>query len=177
MSNIDFKTVVPAAQRGDKAAWDTLMAGFYAWSVTQAGRIARDSEQAKDIALGFWEWMKDGKGIQDYDPAKGSFYTWMTAQLRFRALDAVKLQKTKVVYYSEVGDPDSFDPDPADRIMALQDLNAIADKLEPTQQTVFWMLLEGETAEDIATALEVSEKRARNLIGEVRAVISAQIGS
>jgi len=174
-SNIDFKTIVPAAQRGDKAAWDKLMTGFYAWSVTQARHIARDSEQAKDIALGFWEWMRTQNGIRDYDPAKGSFYTWMGAQLRYRALDAMKVQKPRLVY-SEANDPDSFEPDPETGVMAMQDLNVIADKLGPTQRDVFWLLLEGETVEAIASALEVSEKRARNLIGEVRAAITAQRG-
>ena len=49
---VDFKTVVPALQAGDKAAWDMLMTKFYAWSVTQVKQVVRDPERAKDGPFG-----------------------------------------------------------------------------------------------------------------------------
>ena len=181
MSSIDFTVIVPALQAGDKAAWDKLMVAFYAWSVTQAKSVVRDAEQAKDIAVEFWAWLRTD-GVKGFDPAKGSFYNWMASQLRYRALDATKRQKPKVAYYSCVSDPNSFDPeavdpDPVLQLSAMQDLNAIAAGLKPAQRDVFWLLLEGATVEDIAADCGVSEKRARNMIGEVREAIRAQRGT
>ena len=173
---IDFKTVVPAAQAGDKAAQDTLMVAFYAWSVTQARTVVHDAERAKDIAVGFWAWLFTEGGVLGYDPAKGAFYPWMEKQIHYRALKAVKQKQPPVVYYSEVSDPNSWSADPTNKVGALEDLEVIADKLRGTQKDVFWLLLEGETVEAIAEACGVSEKRARNLIGQVREAIRAQIG-
>ena len=177
MSNIDFKTVVPAAQAGDKAAQDALMKAFYAWSVSEVRRIIHDSERAKDIAVDFWTWLFTGHGVLDYNAAKGAFYPWMANQLRYLALERTK-QEPKLVYFSEVNDPESFDaPDPAAQLSALQDLEAIAKAMKSAQhKDVFWRLIEGATPEEIASEIGVSVKRARNLIGEVRAVIQAQIG-
>jgi len=177
MSNIDFKTVVPAAQAGDKAAHDALMAAFYAWSVSEVRRIVRDSERAKDIAVDFWTWLFTGKGVLEYDAAKGAFYPWMANQLRYRALERAK-QEPQLMYCSEVNDPDSFAAsDPAAQLSALQDLDAVAKAMKSAQhKDVFWRLIEGATPEDIASEIGVSVKRARNLIGEVRAVIQLQIG-
>jgi len=172
---IDFKSVVPAAQAGDKAARDKLMAAFYAWSVTQARAIVHDSERAKDIAVDFWTWLYTEGGIIGYDPTKGAFYPWMESQLWYRALNAVK-QKQPQIVYSEVSDPNSWDADPTSKIGALEDIETIADKLRGTQKDVFWLLLEGSTVEEIAAACSVSEKRARNMIGQVREAIRAQIG-
>jgi len=169
---VDFKTVVPALQAGEKAAWDALMTKFYAWSVTQVKQTVRDPERAKDIAVDFWAWLR--MGVLEFDPAQGSFYNWMASKLKYRALDAAKQKAPRVVYHSQVNDPDSFDP--TLQVGAMQDLNAIADRLKPTQQEVFWLLLEGATVEDIATSGGVSKKRAQNLIGEVRGAITAQRG-
>ena len=176
MSAIDFKTVVPAAQAGDKAAQNLLMEKFYAWSVTVARGTIRDPEQAKDIAVDFWTWMFTGKGILEYDSAKGAFYSWMEMRLKYRALDAMKKQQPKLVYYSEVQNPDSWDVDPASQLGAMQDLQAIAEGLKPTQRDVFWLLLEGETPAGIAGQCGVTEKRARQLIGQVREAIRKKIG-
>jgi DNA-directed RNA polymerase specialized sigma24 family protein len=174
MNTINFKKVVPRLQAGNKAAWDELMAGFYGWSVTQVKRVVRDPERAKDVAVEFWAWLQ-GKGVLEYNPKKGPFYGWMAAQLRYRALDAAKQKKAPVVYYSEVSDPDSFDP--TLQLSAMQDLSAIADSLKPMQKDVLAMLLDGATVQEIADDCEVSVKRARNLIGEVRRAITAQRGA
>ena len=174
---IDFKTVVPAAQAGDKAAQDALMKDFYAWSVFVAKTIARDPELAKDIAVAFWAWLFTEGGVLEYDPAKGAFFSWMEMRIKYRVKDAVKSQSPKLVYFSEVNDPEAFDPDPTDRLSALQDLEAIAAKLRgPTQKEVFWRLIEGATPKEIADECGISEKRARNVIGEVRELIRATIG-
>jgi DNA-directed RNA polymerase specialized sigma24 family protein len=179
MTQIDFKTAVPAAQAGDKAAQDILMSAFYAWSVSEVRRIVRDSERAKDIAVDFWTWMFREKGVLEYDAAKGAFYPWMTNALRYRALERTK-QEPKLIYTSEVNNPESWDtaPDPSERLSALQDLEAVAKAMRSAQhKDVFWRLIEGATADEIALEIGVSVKRARNLIGEVRAVIQAHIGA
>lgn len=174
---VDFDILVPAAQAGNKAAQDALMASFYAWSVSEARRVVRDTERAKDIAVDFWSWLFKDKGVLEYDAARGAFYPWMAAQLRYRALAALGEKQPKVVYYSEVSDPNTWSPDPAVRVGALQDLEAVAADLKSGQhKDVFWRLIEGVTPQEIADELGISIKRARNLIGEVRAVIVRHTG-
>ena len=59
---------------------------------------------------------------------------------------------------------------------ALQDAEEVARKLRTAQhKDVFWRLIEGATASEIADELDISVKRARNLISEVRAVIAEQL--
>ena len=178
---IDFKTAVPAAQAGEKAAQDALMTGFYAWSVTHAKQYVRDSEMAKDVAVEFWAWMFAG-GIKDYDPEKGAFFPWMANKLRYRALDEGRKGRPQVMYYSEVNDPRTGDMDPTagsvaiDLAKAQADLETVAAQLTTAQQKeVFWRLIEGATPAEIADEIGVSVKRAQNLIGEVRAVITEQL--
>ena len=171
--NIDFKIVIPKAQAGDKAARDTLMAAFYAKTVTIAKSVVRDSEAAKDVALGFWEWLYAEDGIAQ---VREAFYPWMEKVVRSRALAAAQKRQPKVMYYSEVQDPDSWSSDPADKVGAVQDLQVIAAKLNQAQQDVFWLLLEGETPAEIAEQCEITERHARRLIDQVREVITDQIG-
>lgn len=171
---LNFEVLIPAVQAGDKAARDELMEAFYAWSITRVKIIVRDPERAKDVAVGFWEWLFAG-GVLEYSAEKGAFYPWMARRIKYRALDAVKQKQTPVMYYSDVNDPTSFEPDPSTRVGALQDVDEIADKLKGVQRDVFWLLLEGTGIDEIAEACGVSEKRARNLIGQVRAVIREQI--
>ena len=174
--SVDFKTVIPAAQAGDKAAQDALMAGFYKWSIAQITPYVRDIERASNIAVEFWAELFEGS-IREYDERKGAFLTWAANRLRSRAIDSTRKGRPKVVYYSEVSDPTAWDVDPADRLSALQDLEAVAGKLRTAQhKEVFWRLVEGATAREIADELDISVKRARNLVSEVRAVITEQIG-
>ena len=173
MSKISFAQVVPAAQAGNKAARDTLMAAFYAKTVTIAKAIVRDSEAAKDVALGFWEWLYAEDGIAQ---VRDAFYPWMEKVVRSRALAAAEKRQPKVMYYSEVQDPDTWSADPAEQVGAMQDMQVIAGKLPPVQQDVFWMLMEGATLTQIAGECEISERQARRIIDQVRDAIVKQRG-
>lgn len=172
---LDFNVIVPAAKAGDQKARDQLMENFYAWSITQAKLVVRDMEAAKDVAVGFWEWLFTGGGLDEFDPAKGAFYPWMEMHIRFRAKDAARQKETKLVYYSDVADPDDFS-NFTGQVGAMQDLETIASKLRSaTQKDVFWRMIEGATAEDIAQELGLSEKRIANVISEVRELIRATV--
>lgn len=177
MNEVDFKILVPACAAGDKAAQDQLMGSFYGWSVSEVRRIVHDSERAKDVAVEFWAWLFKDKGVLEYDAAKGAFYPWMANQLRYRALAAVAQPQPHVVYFSEVNDPNTWAPDPETRIIALQNAEAVVKALKSAQhKEVFCRLMVGATVKEIADELDISVKRARNLIGEVRAVIQAHSG-
>ena len=174
--SVDFKTVIPAAQAGDKTAQDALMEHFYKWSIVQVMPYVRDIERASDIAVEFWAELFEGD-ISHYDERKGAFLTWASNRLRSRAIDSTRKGRPKVVYYSEISDPTAWDVDPADRLSGVQDLETVAGKLRTAQhKEVFWRLIEGATAREIADELDISVKRARNLVSEVRAVITEQIG-
>jgi len=195
MNRFDFKTIVPAAQAGDKAARDKLMAEFYAWSIVQATRTLRNREDAENVAVSFWEWLYTKNGIDQFDPAKGPFYPWMAMRIRYQAFDSLKKKKVRLVYGSVVNDPACFDPipdaytpeelpkgsssspDPLAQLIARQELESVASKLRsPTQKEVFWRMIDGATPQDIAEELGLSLSRIRNVMGEVRVLIRATLG-
>lgn len=176
---LDFDTLVPAAQAGDKAAQDALMTALYGWSIGQTRKVIHDTEKAHNIALDFWSWLFKDKGINTYDAkrAKGDFHTWLAMRIRARALNAAEKPQPKLMYFGAVNDPNSFAPDPAVQVSALQDLEAVAADMKSGQhKEVFWRLIEGVAPQEIADELGISVKRARNLIGEVRAVIQRHLG-
>ena len=177
MSNIDFKTVVPAAQAGDKAARDALMTSFYAWSVTQARQVVHEAEAAKNVAVDFWTWLFTDGGIGEYDAEKGAFFPWMAAQIRHLALAATKKGRPKINYYADA--PTEFDTshgDAAERIGALRDLEEIAHNLPSGQhKDVYWRLVEGATAKEIADELGLSAPRVRKLVKDVRDAINERL--
>ena len=175
MTQIDFKIIIPAAQAGSKAAQDALMAAFYKWSIAQVTPYVRDLDDASGIAVEFWADLFAGD-INRYDERKGAFLTWAGNNLRNRALNATHKRKPTVYYTDSTRLAAEIDADPADRLSAMQDLEQVAQALRtPQHKEVFWRLIEGATAEEIAEEIGVSTKRARNLIGEVRAVITEQI--
>jgi RNA polymerase sigma factor (sigma-70 family) len=169
-SKLDFDTIIPAAQQGDKGARDQLMLHFYAWSITQARRIIRDSETAKNVALGFWIWLFNGDGLSKYDPEKGSFYTWMRVCIEHRAVDELRRNHRKEPQEPVRATTDL--PELSDPVRSWEIKKAIADKLRsPTHKDVFELLMNGASATEIAEELNLSEKRVRNVIGELRAQI------
>lgn len=170
---LDFNVIVPAATAGDKKARDVLMERFYAWSVTQAKGIVGDSEVAKDVAVGFWEWLYTGGGLNEFDPKKGAFYPWMGMHIRSRARDTARQKTTPLVFGNEA-EPDDYAEDVTAQVSALQDLESIAAKLRSgTQKDVFWRMLDGATPDDIAQELNLSTQRVRNVIVEIRELIRA----
>lgn len=171
--NLDFKTIVPALKAGDKKAWDALMERFYGWSVTQAKRVIRDPEEAHNTAVKFWAWLR--KGVMDYDPTKGTFYAWMTMRLRYQAMSAVKKQQPRIVYGHEIQEESSDAQNPINLLGALQDIEGIAEQLKPAQRDLFWQLIEGATAEEIAEGYNISVQQARNQIARIRQVIRANL--
>ena len=176
MSNLDFKTVVPAAQAGDKAARDALMAAFYAWSVTQAREVVHEAEAAKNVAVDFWEWLFADDGVLEYDPEKGAFYPWMSAQIRHLALAATKKGRPKINYYAEMPVNGETLTDPTERIGALRDLEEVAAALPSGQhKDVYWRLVEGATPKEIADETGLSAQRVRKLVKDVRDAINTRL--
>ena len=174
--NIDFKTVVPAAQAGDKAARDALMSAFYAWSVTQAREVVREAEAAKNVAVDFWCWMFSEGGVLEYDPEKGAFFPWMALQIRHLALAAAKKGRPKINYYNDVPDYEAYTEDASTRISALQDLEEIAATLPSGQhKDVYWRLVEGTTPKEIGEELGLSAPRVRKLVKDVRDAINERL--
>ena len=174
--NLDFQTVVPAAQAGDKTARDALMTAFYAWSVTQAREVVHEAEAAKNVAVDFWTWLYAEGGVLEYDAEKGAFYPWMAAQIRHIALAAAKKGRPKINYYNDVPDYDTSLEDAAGRIGALQDLEEIASTLPSGQhRDVYWRLVEGTTPKEIGEELGLSPQRVRKLVKDVRDAINERL--
>ena len=171
---LDFSTLIPAAQAGDKPAQDALMTAFYGWCVTRARGSARlSTDDAANVALGFWEWaFKDG-GLKRYNPKRGNFFSWMGLVITRRARDAAAKRKPAVIYSVQ---EDAYDygtglENHTSKMEAEQDLAAIRAKLGKKQKAVLRLILAGATVEEIAFSQRVSKKSAQNLRSQVRRAI------
>ena len=185
-TNVDFKTVVPAAQAGDKAARDALMTNFYAWSVTQARAVVHEAEAAKNVAVDFWTWMFTDGGLGEYDAEKGAFYPWMAAQIRHIALAATKKGRPKINYYAEVLDSEIAPDDAAEPLENLSEhagvlraIEAIADMLPQEQRKNVYRrvrrLIKSATAKEIADEFGPRAQRVRKLVKDVRDAINERL--
>lgn len=169
MKPIDFENTAAALKAGDRQAWRELMGRFYGWSVALTKKIVRDPEQAANVALDFWERLP--VDIRAYNPGQGSLYTWMTRCLTNRAINSARKKRVAVSYRRETPEEDHAVTTPESQLSALQDIDAIAARLPPLLQQVFWRLLEGATEAELADELGIAPKRVGRLIGQVRRVI------
>lgn len=97
MKPVDFKTVIPRARAGDLAAHNELMAAFYAWTVSEAKKVVRDSELAKDVAVDFWAWLRKKRGgLRTYKGDGALFFSWMRKGIALRAKAALRVEKRKL---------------------------------------------------------------------------------
>lgn len=178
MSNLDFSTVVPAAQRGDHKAQNALMEKFYGWSVTQAKQVARDHEIAADIAVEFWDRLLRQGGIKAYDN-KVPFLTWMRVRLRSQAIDWVRANKRPKVYLSgevQLDETVEGGDDPLSVVEAEELWERVQECLTPGQRNVMERLMRGEAYEDIAEALGVEVQSVYDTASKARARIRDEIG-
>ena len=179
-TKLDFTVVVPAAQAGDKAAQDALMANFYEWSVREARRWGAEEETARNIAVEFWARMlrTDPPGLCSYDSTKGNLFPWLQTVIRNETMDALRGGRTQV-YYWQLGDPEDWGPDPDSGVLefdspleeaaAAESRGRVLRVLTPRGERVFKMLEEGMTAEEIAAKEGSTVRAVRYWIADVRA--------
>jgi RNA polymerase sigma factor (sigma-70 family) len=164
-----------ALKAGDRATFNRLMEDYYGWSVSQVRKIIHDPERAKDVAVTFWEQLPER--LKHYDESRPTFLAWAEQNLLNLARNTViDRPQPKITYTSDPEDVRAATGDVAQRLSARQDLEAIAGRLKSAQhKDVFWLLIAGATAKDIAMECDLSLKRTQNLIAEVRAVIQEQL--
>lgn len=190
---IDFNDVIPRAQAGDLKAHNELMAAFYAWSVTQAHEVVRDSEMAKNIAVEFWTWLRNG-GIQECRNMD-SFYSWMATVIRNLAVNVVRKKRPRIFYGLNTapgkgGDGYTYHnnrdrkgrpiecgvvPTFTNECDLRHDLAVFAKRLSPSARRVLNLMLDGATPQAIADECGFSRKRAQNLIGSIRKQIKDEV--
>jgi RNA polymerase sigma factor (sigma-70 family) len=196
LQQIDFDAVVPKAQAGDLKAHNQLMAAFYAWSVTQAKAVVRESEMAKDVAVEFWAWLRSG-GINECRSTQ-LFYSWMATVIRNMAINRARKKRVHLVYglstasdgnggltYRQNSDHKNhhgtrnndygIEPSFTDEHDLRHDLSALASQLKPLERKVLALLLDRATPQEIADECGFSRKRAQNVISGLRKQIKGWI--
>jgi DNA-directed RNA polymerase specialized sigma24 family protein len=162
---IDFNDVIPKAQAGDLKAHNELMAAMYAWSISIVRRVIRDSETAKDVAIEFWAWLRDG-GIKQLG-APTAFWDWADLCLTRRAIEANKRPRVDIDYRDDMSWHDTAQTVP-DLLQAGDEVDEIMRRFQGTEREILSLLVEGATVKDIAVRFSISLSRARNLIGKIR---------
>lgn len=167
---VDFATVIPAVQAGDKVAQDALMKGFYGWTVLYAKRIVKDFDLAADIAVSYWTWLYQKGGIQKYDGAIPAF-TWIRQQLRDHLRDYLRYRHDAPVEY-QAAPEDVAGGDTPEEVELARDMQVqIETGLNPQEIVILRTLLSGQDARAVAKVLDVPTQRARDLISALRAKI------
>lgn len=170
---LDFKTVVPAAQAGDKAAQDAIMEKFYGWSILQARQIARDEERAADAAVDFWDRMLRQGGIGAYD-GRVPFLTWLRVRLRSHTIDWLRKRKQPMIYSygnSPVDETVAYEPDPADELIADEWWKRLRERLSGREYDVLAATAGGCTAVELAHAFGCSTQHVYDVLSAARAKV------
>lgn len=162
--NEQFETIVPAAQAGDKAAQDALMVGFYPWSIRQARLLGAGEEEGANIAVEFWAELFATK-LQRYDPARGKFFTWLRTVLRNYVRDALRKKQPEL---ENVADMAIFEGSILTGDNVDDMLKAIEETLTAGELAVFFAMVDGESVEDTALRLDISEGHVRDVQTSVR---------
>lgn len=177
---LDFETIVPAAQAGDKKAQDALMVGFYNWTIGQARLYGAEEEQARDIAVEFWGSLFANDVIAQYDASRGSFFGWM--KLKLKAMAYAEIRKSFAEKRRPAHDPVPYDDErmhvtdeqsPEALVDAADLAEAMRDRLHGSERDVFDLMCEEYTAAEIAEHLGLTPGYTRTLIANVRRKLAA----
>ena len=172
----DFQKDMAALKAGDRSVFNLLMEDYYYWSVKQARTVIFDLERAKDAALTFWEQLPTK--LKQYDDGDSSFVAWMQACVVNCARDFARQQQPNLRYYSDTERIYSVNEDkntPLAQLIAYENMNAIEKALRSAQQKkVFWLLMREVSPKEIAEECDLSLSRTRNIISEIRKIITAQ---
>jgi len=173
---LDLSVVVPLAAAGDKQEQDALMSAFFDWSVSEAMKTGCNEELARDIAVEFWAKLLYGAkpGIQQFDPEKGAFFSWMKQRLQWAALNGLRQKRPQLVYFSHVNDPEEWSTgielpgEPQDEAEAREMTDRMLAALDNWDRRIFDLLASGCTTAEIAKAMHIHASAVRVEVARVR---------
>jgi len=176
---VDFGTVIPAVQAGDKDAQDALMRGFYAWTVGHCRRTVGDPDLAADIAVAYWDWLLTKGGIQRYHGEIPAF-TWLRQQLRDLMRDYLRNRHAPPIEFrADIEDAEGGDSPEA--LASAAELSRLVEAaLDPEDAMIYRGLLEGLEVVEIARAIgrprESTGVRISRLRAKVRGILGDDAG-
>lgn len=173
---------VRRAVRGDREAFDCLIAPRWERMFRIALRVVGDGEEARDVAqnacLRLWQTLDRFRESEDLD-------AWIYRMVVNLAIDATRRRKARPVVRAGgeegtgVAEPQSGEPGPEELLLrgelerALDELSA---DLPPRQKAAFVLTcIEGMSATEAATVLGVAPSTVRNQVLQARGVLSRRL--
>lgn len=177
----ELHTLVTAARRGDRAAFDELVRRTYVDTYTLAVRLTGHEEDARDVVQEAY--LRAWKGIRRFR-GDAAFTTWLyriTANASFTLVERRRRRRT--THIDDVPEPadvrlDARPADLAESTAGLGQLAAALDRLPPTMRTTVLLkdvydlsheAIAAETGISVAAAkvrLHRGRKRLRDLLVE-----------
>ena len=143
---------------GDLEAFESLFRQYqgevYRWII----RIVRNSATAEDLTVEtFWRMYR---ARARFDPAKGALDPWLRRIATNAALDHLRRSRREVPLPDDL--PATSKQPPAEQLELRREILAAIDKLSPPLRAVILLaLVEEESYENIARALDISENAVR----------------
>ncbi len=170
--------LVPLLKGGDHRAFAELFDRYHHFLVRYAYTLCDDPDESNDIVqqvfVGAWE------SRERFDQAR-SLFNYLKVSVRNRFLDRERSKATKSAFQRELAAHLQEGRNTTDEELVEQELvarlEAIARGLPGKMGRVFLMThFEQYTNEEIAAALGISEKTARNLLSQAAANIRLRLG-
>ena len=156
----EHRELAAALARGDKAAlarlYDLLAKPLYSLAL----RITQDSAEAQDVVQDVF--VQLWKKAADYEPSRGSYFSWAATLTRNRALDRVRMrQRRSEIVQSAAPDilpaADNHDLDSSDSLWLREKATAVRSALGslPAEQkgAIELAFFNGLTQQEIAAQL------------------------
>lgn len=181
----EHRTLAAALTRGDKAAlarlYDLLAKPLYSLAL----RVTNDSAEAQDVVqdvfLQLWN------RAADFDPARGTYFSWAATLTRNRALDRVRTRqrRSEIVNASapDILPTDNNDLDSGDALWLREkaaSVRAALGSLPPEQKSAielafFRGLTQQQIAEQLGEPLGTVKARIRRGLLRLRESLSTQL--
>ena len=170
----DIITLIKGCQKNDRKAQEQVYSRFYGAMITLCLRYTKNEEDAVEVLNnGF---LKVFTKIDRYDPAKGSFYTWIRTVVVNSAIDFIRSKRLSAEVMAPLNGEEAPIENEAIQKLAADELLTMIRSLPPTTQLVFNLyVLEGFDHKEIASLLGISDGTSRWHLSEARRILKQHI--
>lgn len=184
-SAAEHRVLAAALARGDKAAlgrlYDLLAKPLYSLALRVTNDPAEAQDVVQDVFLQLWN------KASDYEPARGSYFSWAATLTRNRALDRVRMRarRTEIVHASapDILPADNADLDSGDSLWLREKATAVRSALGslPAEQkgaielAFFSGLTQQEIAQRLGEPLGTVKARIRRGLLRLRESLSTRL--
>lgn len=166
--------IINGCKKGDRKAQEQLYRSYYSSMMNLCLRYTKDEADAMSVLN--TAFFKIFKNIQQYDPSKAVFYTWIRSVIINSCIDSIKTkQKQAIVFELSEAANVEVEAGVVTKMKAGEILNMVR-LLPPATQAVFNLyVMEGYGHKEIGSLLGISEGTSKWHLSEARKNLQQQI--